>query len=96
MTVTITGYSFSKGGGVHLYAVDTDERRLQILERNRYDDGSERELEFVFPRTSYDYLYGWLRRQKAVKAAGAKTLGDAVKATLGIVTTLSGKYLELA
>ena len=95
MTVEITGYAFRKEGGVRLYATDIDERRLQILERNRFDDGSERELEFNFPRTSYDYLYGWLRRQKSVKTATPKTLGDAIRATLGTVTSISGKYLEL-
>ena len=93
MTVTITGFAFGKGGGVRLYAEDTDEYRLQKLERNRYDDGG-RELEFVFPRTSYDYLYGWLKRQKSVKKASPETLGDAIRATVGTVTTISGKYIE--
>lgn len=94
MTVEITGYTFGQGF-VKIYANDVGERHLQILERNRYDEGSEKELEFLFPRSSYGYLYGWLKRQKSVKDAAPKTLGDAVKSTLGIVTTLSGKYLEL-
>ena len=95
MTVEITGYSFQTGE-CHLFANDIDERRLQQLERNRYDDGSERELEFIFTRKEYNYLYGWLKRQKVVKEAEPKTLGDAVRATLGCITTISGKYLELA
>lgn len=95
MTVEVTGYAFIEGE-LHLYATDVDERHLQELERNRYDEGSERELEFVFTKESLNYLYGWLKRQKAVKAAAPKTIGDAVRATLGSITTLSGKYLELA
>lgn len=95
MTVEITGYSFQTGE-CHLFANDVDERHLQQLERNRYDDGSERELEFIFSREEYKYLYGWLKRQKVVKEANPNTLGDAVRATLGCITTISGKYLELA
>lgn len=95
MTVEITGYSF-ENHECHLYATDVDEMRLQRLERNRYDEGHERELEFIFDRDAYKYLYSWLKRQKTVKSAEPKTLGDAVRATLGSITTISGKYLELA
>lgn len=95
MTVEITGCTFGKGF-VRIYATDCSERHLQMIERNRYDDGDEKELEFVFPRESYNYLYGWLKRQKSVKTAAPKTLGDAVRATLGIVTNISGKYLEFS
>ncbi len=95
MTVEITGYTFGKGF-LKLYATDVSERRLQMIERNRYDDGSEREIGFVFPRESYNYLYGWLRRQKVVRESEPKTLGEAVRATLGIVTNISGKYLEIS
>ncbi len=95
MTVEVTGYSFVDGE-LHLFATDVDERRLQILERNHYDDGSERELEFVFTKESFRYLYGWLKRQKVVKSAEPKTIGDAVRAIIGSITTISGKYLELA
>jgi hypothetical protein len=94
MTVEIIGYSFSQGE-CHLYANDVDDIHLQKIERNRYDDGAVRELEFIFTKDEYQYLYYWLKQQKAVKAAEPKTLGDAVRATLGIVTILSGKYLNL-
>lgn len=95
MTVEITGYAFGQGF-LKLYATDVSERRLQMIERNRYDDGAEKELEFIFLRENYNYLYGWLKRQKAVKAAMPKTLGEAVRSTLGIVTNISGKYLEIS
>lgn len=95
MTVEITGYAF-QDGELHLFATNVDERHLQQVERNRYDDGSEQELEFIFTKESFKYLYNWLKRQKAVQKAEPKTFGDAVRATLGIITTISGKYLELA
>lgn len=94
MTVEITGYSF-KTGECHLFAIDVDERHLQQVERNRYDDGFERELEFVFTRDEYHYFYKWLQRQKVVKETKPKTVGEAVKSILGSITTISGKYLEL-
>ncbi len=95
MTVEITGFSFINKE-LHLFATNADERHLQILERNRFDDGSEQELEFIFDKDNINYLYKWLKRQKAVKTAAPKTLGQAVNAVLGTVTTLSGKYLDLA
>lgn len=88
MTVEVTGYAF-KDGELHLFATDVDER-------NREDDGSERELEFIFDKESLDYLYKWLHRQKAVKKATPQKLKEAVAATLGTICTISGKYLELA
>ena len=88
MTVEVTGYAF-KDGELHLFATD-------VLERNREDDGSERELEFIFDKESLDYLYKWLHRQKAVKKAAPQKLKEAVAATLGTICTISGKYLELA
>lgn len=94
MTVEITGFAF-ENGELHLFGTNVDERHLQILERNRYDDGSEQELEFVFTKDSFQYLQNWLRRQKVVKAAEPKTIGAAVRETLGTITTLSGKYLKL-
>lgn len=94
MTVEVTGFSFEKGE-LHLFATNVDERHLQTSERNRYDDASEHELEFVFTKDSFNYLQSWLRRQKAVKAAAPKTFGEAVRETLGTITTLSGKYLKL-
>lgn len=95
MTVEITGYSFI-AGECHIFANDVDERHLQQLERNRYDDGSERELEFIFTKEDYRYLYAWLKRQKPVKKAAPDTFGEAVTALIGSITTISGKYLELA
>lgn len=94
MTVEITGFAF-ENGELHLFGTNVDERHLQILERNRYDDGTEQELEFVFTKDSFNYLQSWLRRQKVVKAAAPKTFGEAVRKTLGTITNLSGKYLKL-
>ncbi|MCR4719640.1 MAG: hypothetical protein K5768_08450 [Firmicutes bacterium] len=95
MTVEITGFQF-KDGELHLFGTDADERHLQMIENSRWDDGMERELEFVFTTKSYKYLMTWLAKQKAVKAVEPKTLKEAVHAVLGTVTTISGKYLELA
>lgn len=94
MTVEITGFSFQMGE-CHLFANDVDERRLMQLERNRYDEGSERELEFVFSKEDYKYLYSWLKRQKSVMNKKPTTLGEAVRSSIGCITTISGKYLEL-
>ena len=94
MTVEVTGFAF-ENGELHIFGTNVDERNLQILERNRYDDASEQELEFVFTKDSLSYLQSWLRRQKVVKAAAPKTFGEAVRETLGTITTLSGKYLNL-
>lgn len=95
MTIEVTGFQF-KNGELHLFGTDADERHLQMIEGNRWDDDRERELEFVFTKESYKYLVKWLAKQKAVKAAEPKTLKEAVHAVLGTVTTISGKYLELA
>lgn len=95
MTIEVTGFSF-QNGELHLFGTDVDERHLQMVEGNRWDDDRERELEFVFTKESFKYLVTWLSKQKAVKKAEPKTIGDAVRATLGTVTTISGKYLELA
>ena len=94
MTVEITGYTF-KTNECHIFANNVNEIHLQQLERNRYDDASEQELEFIFTRNEYNYLYKWLKQQKVVKDTEPKTLGDAVRATLGSITTISGRYLEL-
>ena len=94
MTVEITGFAF-ENGELHLFGTNVDERHLQRLERNRYDDGSEQELEFVFTKDSVQYLQNWLRRQKVVKTAAPKTFGEAVRETLGTITNISGKYLQL-
>lgn len=94
MTVEVTGFAF-ENGELHLFATNVNERQLQILERNRYDDASEQELEFVFTKESFIYLKNWLKRQKVVKDAAPKTFGEAVKKTVGTITILSGKYLKL-
>lgn len=95
MIITVTGYSFIEGE-LHLFGTNVSDYNLQRIERNRYDDGKEEELEFIFKKEDFDYLYHWLKRQKAVNKSEAHTIGEAVRATLGIVTTISGKYLELA
>ena len=92
MTVEITGYGFHDGE-LHIYATDVDDSQLQRIERNRQDDGSEREIEFIFTKEDINYLYRWLRRQKSVKLASPKKLVDAVMSTMGTITTISGKYL---
>lgn len=89
MTVEIVGCEFNNGE-CHIYAIDADEYRLQMLERNRIDD-VERELEFVF--YTIQSLIFWLKRQKIVNSEQPKSIGDAVRCTVGTVTTISGKYL---
>lgn len=92
--VEITGFMFANGE-LHLFANNVDDRKLQILERNRYDDASVQELEFVFTKDSFIYLKSWLKRQKVIKESTAKTFGEAVKKTVGTITIISGKYLKL-
>ena len=95
MTVEITSYAVSNGVA-RIYATDCSEEHLQILERNRIDEGFEQELTFIFDpksdKNSFNYLYKWLKGQKAT--AGARTIGEALAATVGTVTTISGWYRE--
>ena len=95
MTVEITSYTVVNGIA-KIYAIDCSEERLQMIERNRYDDGDVRELTFIFDpsndKKAFDYLYFWLKKQKATRLA--KTIGEALTATIGTVTSISGRYLE--
>lgn len=96
MLIEITSYSVEKGI-VSIEAIDCSEENLQRLERVR-DDGIPKELTFIFDTSSkndFTYLYNWLHRQKVVKEQNPKTWGEALNSVRGIVTTISGKYLEL-
>lgn len=95
MTVEITNYSIVNGVA-KIFANDVSEEHLQLIERNRVDDGFEQELIFVFdPKTdkkAFNYLYNWLKSQKVT--VGASTIGEALTATIGTITTISGWYRE--
>lgn len=91
MTIEITSVSCSNGV-VHIEAIDVSEENLQRLERTR-DDGFESLLQFVFDtheRETKEYLYRWLKRQKATK--GCKTWGTALNAVVGTHVSISKKY----
>lgn len=95
MTVEITSVSLNQGVVV-IQAIDCSEENLQRMQRIR-EDCIERELCFVFDtkqKNDYVYLRKWLHRQKATK--DAKTWGEALHAVYGTITTISGKFLELA
>ena len=95
MTIEITSYSVTNGVA-KIFAIDNSEEHLQMIERNRYDDGDVRELIFVFDpsndKKAFTYLYNWLKSQKVT--VGAKTIGQALTSTVGTITSLSGRYLE--
>ena len=96
MPIEITSYSVEKGI-VSIEAIDCSEENLRRLERVR-DDGIPKELTFIFDTSSkndFTYLYNWLHHQKVVKEQNLKTWGEALNSVRGIVTTISGKYLEL-
>ena len=100
MTIEITSTDITNRI-VTINATDVSEEHLQRMERTR-DDGFERELTFSFDlcaRTENIYLYRFLHRQKAVKdilAAGEHlTLKEALQATVGTVTQINGKYLNM-
>jgi len=95
MTIEIISVSVSQGV-VTIQAIDCSDENLQRMQRTR-DDGFEKEISFIFDtrrKSDYEYLRKWLHQQKATK--GAKTWGDALHSIYGTVTTISGKFLELA
>ena len=95
MTIEVTSTSICSGI-VRIYGIDCSEENLQRMERIR-DDGTEREVVFVFDTKNdqkyFEYLSCWLHRQKITKESA--TYGEALKKIIGIITTISGKYLEL-
>lgn len=75
---------------------NTDDLHLQGLERGREDRDPET-LKFIFDTTNPDvqkYIVNWLHRQKVTK--GSKTYGEAVRAVVGTVTSISGRYIAEA
>lgn len=98
MTIEITDISLDEEHVVTIEGIDVSEEHLQRLERIR-DDGFERELTFRIDtagpenRTSRKYFHTWIHRQKATKSCS--TYGEALRAVVGTVTTISGKYLIL-
>ena len=69
MTIEVTSTSICSGI-VRIYGIDCSEENLQRMEWIR-DDGTEREVVFVFDtkndQKSFEYLTRWLHRQKSLK-----------------------------
>lgn len=83
-----------QAGIVHITALDVSEENLQRIERVR-DDFNNVEINFVFDthnRTSLQYLYSWLKRQKSVKTNNCSTWGEALRSVEGTISTISAKY----
>ena len=95
MTVEITSYTVVDGVA-RIYGTDCSEEHLQFIERNRADDGFEQEVIFVFDpksdKKAFNYLYKWLKSQKVT--VGARTIGEALTATIGTITSISAWYRE--
>ena len=92
MIIEITSATIAQHGVVNITALDVSEENLQRMMRNR-DDGFERELEYQIDTKdakAFQYLYRWLKRQKATKAS--TTFGEALQAVVGTHTQISGKY----
>ena len=95
MTIEITHASI-ENHTVRILANDVSEEHYQRILRTR-DDFDERKLEFTFDlgdTRQKNYLYRFLKRQKAVQKAKPKYLHEALHATLGTVTDLSGSFVN--
>ena len=95
MTIEITHASIDHHT-VRILANDVSEERYQRFLRTR-DDFDERELEFIFDlddKRQNRYLYRFLKRQKAVQKTDPKYLREALLATIGTVTDLSGAFVN--
>ena len=74
-------------------AIDCSSWNLMNIERNRIDDGEEREVRFQFnTRNNYGFLAArkFLMNQKAAK--GAKTYGEALDRIVGTVCDSPIRY----
>lgn len=90
MYVEITGVEMHQGI-VTIYATDISDENLQRMER--YRDDEIREIEFIFDtrdKRAFDTLYRWLKNQKSARGAG--TYGEALRRTVGTITTISAKF----
>ena len=91
MLIEISGVALNKGI-VSIFGMDVSEENLQRIERNRFDDGEE-EITFIFDtrneRVQQDFCR-WLKQQKAAK--GKTTYGEALRATVGTIVYISGRY----
>ena len=95
MTIEITHASI-ENHLVRILANDVSEEHYQRILRTR-DDFDERELEFIFDlddKRQYRYLYRFLKGQKAVQRSKPKYLREALNATIGTVTDLSGAFVN--
>ena len=95
MTIEITHASIDHHT-VRILANDVSEEHYQRILRTR-DDFDIRELEFVFnldDKRQYRYLYRFLKQQKAVQKAKPRHLHEALHATIGTVTDLSGAFVN--
>ena len=90
MLIEISGEALNKGI-VSIFGMDVSEENLQRIERNRFDDGEE--ITFIFDtrneRVQQDFCR-WLKQQKA--ARGKTTYGEALRATVGTIVYISGRY----
>lgn len=85
---------------VEITAIDTSQRRLDYLERNRIDQEFPYLMNFVIPLDSkkgYWYFAHWINSLKCVQKADAKlprriSIGEALYSTIGCNCCLSSKY----
>ena len=95
MTIEITHTSINNHI-VTILANDVSEEHFQRMQRTR-DYFDIRELEFTFDLDNpieYHYLRRFLKRQKAVISARPRYLHEALRATVGTVTDLSGAFVN--
>lgn len=81
-----------KKGIVMITGIDVSDENLRRMERMK-DDGMQTEVTFCFDShqsKDLQYLYNWLKRQKAAK--GATTWGEALHKTIGTITVIAKKY----
>lgn len=90
MTIEITGIGFDESKQLHIYGID---REKLVLARTNRELEEEPEVELVFTKNDIEYLFKFLHRQKAVKDAKPKTLGDALHAIIGTVTNIQRSYM---
>lgn len=101
MEVEIIGSKIdSREGIIYIYCLNQEILEEERWNRERTDE--EREITFVFDvsdikdsPSDYRYLYRFLKSQKAVKALGSSTWGQALEALTGTITQISKRYLVI-
>ena len=92
MLVEVTR-SYIADGILKIDAIDCDELSLIRLERNRIDDGSDREVRFeIDSKTKYGFVAvrKFLKSQKST--TGCKTFGQAAESLVGTLIDIPCKY----